>query len=478
VSRVLIVVFDGLRPDLVRPALMPNLCRFRAEAALFPESRAVFPTETRVNGASLVTGTLPGRHGIVANRFYDPEAKLLCISGKWQDLEALERALGRPLLEAPDFGQMLAEAGSSLAVIGTGTPGVTRLLHSTAERVGQLCLSLHGLEASRPRAAAEALVERVGPLPPASVPNLDFIRYATTAYLDYVVPVLDPDAAIIWYCEPDTSFHHRGIGSVESIEALREADAQFGRLLDHRDSAAPELSIIALSDHGQISIYGERLGIGAQLAAAGFSVGEMPGAEVELAVVGDSGGGIYLRDGDAETAARAVRWLQAQPWCGLLFMRGEGLPGVFSHDLLGVAHRRAADILFTLASDSGTNEHGLLGRGRHDSAMPEGGGVHGGLHRLELASLLAISGRAFRRGYRSPLPAGILDVLPTVLAVLGIPAPEGLDGRVLAEAMIDAVPPEEMPTAERFSTSVAGYRQHLLARRLGARRYLDHGGRS
>ncbi|HVM81726.1 MAG TPA: alkaline phosphatase family protein [Stellaceae bacterium] len=477
-SKVLIVVFDGLRPDMVRPALTPNLCRFRAAAAQFPESRAVFPTETRVNGTSLVTGVLPGRHGIVANRFYDPAANLVCVSGKWQDLEALERALDRPLLEVPCLGEILAGAGASLAVIGTGTPGVTRLLHSTAERHGQLCLSLHGLEASRPRAAAEALVERVGPLPAAAVPNLGFLRYATTAYLDYVLPEFDPDAAIIWYCEPDTSFHHRGIGSPASIEALREVDAQFGRLLDYRDHAAPELTIVTLSDHGQISTYGERLGIGAQMAAAGFSVGEMPGPEAELSVVGDSGGGIYVRNRDAETVARAARWLQAQPWCGLLFVRGEGLPGVLSQDVLGIAHARAADIVFTLASDSGANAHGLLGRGRHDSAMPEGGGVHGGLHRLELTSLLAISGRAFRRGYRSPLPAGILDVLPTVLSVLGIEAPAGLDGRVLSEAMLDAHPPEGMPTAERFSASIPGYRQHLLARRLGPHRYLDHGGRS
>ena len=476
--KVLVVVFDGLRPDLVRPALMPNLCRFRAAGANFPESRAVFPTETRVNGASLVTGVLPGRHGIVANRFFDPAAGLVCNSGQWQDLEALERALDRPLLDAAGLGDILAGEGKSLAVIGTGTPGVTRLLHASAERHGHLCLSLHGIEASRPCAAAEALVERVGPLPAVGVPNHGFLRYATTAYLDYVVSELDPDVSIIWYSEPDTSFHYCGIGSPASLEALHEVDAQFGRLLDYRDRAAPDLAIVALSDHGQISTYGDAVGVGAQMAAAGFSVGAMPGSAAEIAVIGDSGGGIYVRDREPETVARAARWLQAQPWCGLLFLRGEGLPGGLGQDLLGIAHPRAADIVFTLASDSGANAQGLLGRTRHDSTMPDGGGVHGGLHRLELTSVLAISGREFRRGYRSPLPAGILDVLPTVLSILGIAAPAGLDGRVLSEAMLDAAAPGAMPSAERFSSSVQGYRQHLLARRLGPHRYLDHGGRS
>jgi len=69
-------------------------------------------------------------------------------------------------------------------------------------------------------------------------------------------------------------------------------------------------------------------------------------------------------------------------------------------------------------------------------------------------------------------------VLPTVLSVLGIEAPAGLDGRVLSEALLDASPPDAMPTAERYSASIPGYRQHLLARRLGPHRYLDHGGRS
>jgi phosphonoacetate hydrolase len=37
-NRVLIVTFDALRPDMVTPELMPNLTRFAAEGAFFPEA--------------------------------------------------------------------------------------------------------------------------------------------------------------------------------------------------------------------------------------------------------------------------------------------------------------------------------------------------------------------------------------------------------------------------------------------------------
>jgi len=65
--RVLIVAFDALRPDMVTPELMPNLTAFAETGVRFSHSRAAFPSETRVNQSTLVTGCYPVRHGIVGN---------------------------------------------------------------------------------------------------------------------------------------------------------------------------------------------------------------------------------------------------------------------------------------------------------------------------------------------------------------------------------------------------------------------------
>ena len=66
-TSVLIVVFDGLQPAQIRPDLMPNLSRFADEGIFFENHHPVFPSVTRINAASMVTGRYPGGHGLAAN---------------------------------------------------------------------------------------------------------------------------------------------------------------------------------------------------------------------------------------------------------------------------------------------------------------------------------------------------------------------------------------------------------------------------
>ena len=71
---VLIVVFDGLQPSQITPALMPNLAKFASDGVRFQNHHPVYPTVTRANVSSLVTGCSPGRHGFV--RQHIPCARL------------------------------------------------------------------------------------------------------------------------------------------------------------------------------------------------------------------------------------------------------------------------------------------------------------------------------------------------------------------------------------------------------------------
>ena len=50
-AKFLLVVFDGLRPELVSADLMPNLTGFRAGGLYCPGSRAAMPSETAVSRA-------------------------------------------------------------------------------------------------------------------------------------------------------------------------------------------------------------------------------------------------------------------------------------------------------------------------------------------------------------------------------------------------------------------------------------------
>src|SRR5262245_60343399 len=69
---VIVFVVDGLRPDAIGPADTPTLCRLRADGVEFTNAHAAIPTVTRVNAATLATGSHPGTHGIVGNQMYVP----------------------------------------------------------------------------------------------------------------------------------------------------------------------------------------------------------------------------------------------------------------------------------------------------------------------------------------------------------------------------------------------------------------------
>jgi predicted AlkP superfamily pyrophosphatase or phosphodiesterase len=51
---------------------MPNLDRLKSAGVWYTHSHSVSPTVTRVNSASISTGTLPSHHGIASNSMYLP----------------------------------------------------------------------------------------------------------------------------------------------------------------------------------------------------------------------------------------------------------------------------------------------------------------------------------------------------------------------------------------------------------------------
>ena len=58
-SSSLLIILDGLRPDYVTPDLMPNLCALGKRGVVCEAHHSVFPTVTRVNSASVATGSTP-----------------------------------------------------------------------------------------------------------------------------------------------------------------------------------------------------------------------------------------------------------------------------------------------------------------------------------------------------------------------------------------------------------------------------------
>ena len=217
---------------------------------------------------------------------------------------------------------------------------------------------------------------------------------------------------------------------------MRCADEQLERILRWRDVSphGDTLQIITLSDHGHLATTGESLHIGERMRTAGWHAGSTFDDETDIVVFCSSAGGCYLKDRSPDSIASLASWFREQHWCGPVI--ANGVANCFDTCDVGITHRRTPDVVFVARSDNGANGNGLLGRTLHNTDdLPAGGGMHGGLHTLELNNWLALDGSAYRSNAHIESPAGIVDVLPTVFATLGLAIPADIDGRPLHEAM-------------------------------------------
>ncbi|MEM6621607.1 MAG: alkaline phosphatase family protein [Pseudomonadota bacterium] len=470
--RVLICVFDALRPDLVSPELTPNIAAFARRGTRYLNSRSTYPTETRVNQSAVTTGCLPRRHGVVGNAFLAADLGGGVVNTG--DDAVLRKAMAAgPVLRQANFGERLQAAGRRYASLSAGTPGGGRLINWSAEEDGTYRLAMKAPEACVPRDLFDRCVDRVGPLPEYTLPGGAWINWAVNAYLHVFAPS-QPDLMLLWMCEPDESFHWHGIGSPESRQAMRAVDAAFGRILAHHaeEIADGALQVIAMSDHGQISLEGPRLDVAAQLTDAGFPTSRKGLDDAEIALTLANGGGLWLRDSDR--LEPVLRWLLDQPWCGPVFTK-DGALGTLRQAEIAMDHARAPDISLVLRSREAPGPHGPPGLSLHDAPYPEGGGCHGGLSRWELRNFIALGGTAFRLGTEIDVPAGNPDILPTVMRLLGLEQPANVDGRQLSEAFVDGPDPHDVVWERRRLTAsnTVGPVTKLDIAEVGAHRYLD-----
>ena len=70
---VVMLSLDGFRWDYADKASTPNLDRIAENGVKLTSLKPSFPTKTFPNHYTIVTGLYPDNHGIVANKFYDPD---------------------------------------------------------------------------------------------------------------------------------------------------------------------------------------------------------------------------------------------------------------------------------------------------------------------------------------------------------------------------------------------------------------------
>jgi phosphonoacetate hydrolase len=425
-SRLLIMVWDGMRPDLITPGLTPNLASLAAHGIRFDANHAVVPTVTRVNAATLATGAPPSVHGLPGNVFYapavDPGGPLSV--GEGDNVARLREAYG--VFAAPTIADVVRANGGRTAIVSSGTRGSAQMLHPRRSEVGDLIVhpTLSTDEELRP------LVERLGPLPPADVPDTARNRWLARAAAEIVLPQYRPDALLFWHDDPDKSQHKFGFGHPLSLQAIRNADAHLGILLDGLDAAGlrEDTLLIVASDHGYVGI-NRRLDLGAgipSLASDAHVVVAPNGCAVLL----------YLASRDDRHLARLAAEVRTVTGVDVIFSGARGasvVDGTLPLTLLQLDGPLAPDLLLTLTWSDDRNDHGYKGVSYELGSTNRAS--HGGASSWEIRNTLIVQGRGIASGVRSTRPSGIIDLAPTVLSALGLPVPETMTGRILTEAL-------------------------------------------
>ena len=257
-SHVIVIGCDGMSPDGIRNADTPNMDRMMREGAYTMHARAVMPTSSSPNWASMIMGAGPEQHGVTSNG-WEPDKFVTAPT-----------ATATGGIFPTIFSQLRAQHPESVMGSYYDWGGFGRLFaHEDVDEV-------HNTNGpANTTAAAAAFIRK-------RKPTFTFV------HLDHV----------------DHVGHDKGHGTPEYYASVEEADRYIGEILDAvRDAGiAAETAVIVTADHG-----GKGKGHG------GSTMGEI---EIPWIIVGPGvarGKEIVAPVNTYDTAATAAYLLDVEP---------------------------------------------------------------------------------------------------------------------------------------------------------------------
>jgi hypothetical protein len=470
--RTIIVFFDGLRPDYITAAGMPNLYAFSKRSSYGKAHHSVFPTVTRVNATSYATGSYPGTHGLMGNSIYFPQVhKTKSLNtGNASELNAISKALDGHLLTAVSLGEVLKQQNKEMMVFSSGTTGQALMQnHTVSGAVINPAMIL-------PESFKQNVINDIGPIPPAAKPNTPRHKWITDALIHYSLRMDGPLVSAIWFSDPDGTAHSDGIGSPTAVASIKSVDEQFGRILAaiEEKGYSDYFNIVISTDHGFVTHVGKE-----NLSDFLISKGLKKDANSDDVVL--AGGAIYVKDHDTTLIQQIVTALQSQEWAGAIFTKGSKkgdvqgqIAGTLSFESIHWNHAdRSADILVDVNWNDNKNEAGYAG-----TSFSRGVAGHGSLSPYEVHIALLAAGPGFKKSYQSGLPTSNVDLVPTILHLHQLPIPATVTGRVIHELLVErnkaAMPVAKQEVIETSATYAGGKYKLILDRTiLGNYQYIN-----
>jgi hypothetical protein len=173
-----------------------------------------------------------------------------------------------------------------------------------------------------------------------------------------------------------------------------------------------------------------------------------------------------------------VEFFQTSDFAGVVISR-LAIPGTFPMERLRIGSAQGSpDLVVSLRWTGDKNENGAPGL---LAAMEgkKGKGQHASLSHFDMRNTLVASGPDFKSGFSNDTPSGNIDIVPTVLWILGVSPAQPLDGRVLHESLAashETVPtPVERRIEAQRDVGLFHWHQYLKFTEVGGTVYFDEG---
>ncbi|MBI3678002.1 MAG: alkaline phosphatase family protein [Proteobacteria bacterium] len=218
---VVVVLFDGFPPRLLSPSGTPNLNRIAKEGAWSADLVPAFPTISLINHTTFATGCWPEHHGVMSNEFYDPK-------------------LGK-------FGEAMQKGDADWH---TGCEA----MWEAAERQGVRAAAFNFV--GRWSAKRGKLATYANPLVPWKDTPSDDVTLASALKLLKDNSPNHPRLIALYFRGPDEAEHEHGTVSPEAQAEARKADVIVGKLMA-AIAALPkdrEGTLVIGTDHGMMDV--------------------------------------------------------------------------------------------------------------------------------------------------------------------------------------------------------------------------------
>jgi predicted AlkP superfamily pyrophosphatase or phosphodiesterase len=430
-EHLVLISIDGLRADQLTTADaiastspdFPNLKRIRSMGAFVVGVESVYPSQTLPSHASVLTGVLPGKHGVVSDHAFDLERGTISAEPHWRasDLHAetiwdaarraglVTAAIGYPLTAdaeisfsiPPTFAGSKQDAPASLVRRYSTPPSFFDEL-GTAIHVEPTDLAgdpedMSGAE-RRDRECASAAAYLVDH----QRPNLVFVRFSS---LDLAQRIDGPESKTA----------QSALAFIDSIlptitEAIARADF--------------ETTLLIISNRGAMKA-AKAFNPNVVLAKKGLMSVDRSGSIISWRAMAQTLGGsaaVYARDQKAEEDALAVfKEIGEAPDSPLWRIIPRRQATQMGADPRAAFYLEAAPGLVFAPRATGSRDSSV--------SQPGAGGYLP--QRAEMRAIWIAGGKAIKPGGRSEY-ARIIDVAPTVARLLGLELREAR-GKVISE---------------------------------------------